>query len=116
MQFDQTAHLLEDLLRDMVREVGQRLLEKFIELKDETDHKSVAVSPRHTHTHTCNRHVVTDRFEAQASEIKRLQQHVAALKAENNQLQRRAVRAFDFTCDVVYDVIHFIYFEFYNNV
>eukprot|EP01041_Mallomonas_annulata_P003734 gene3734-7417_t len=60
---------LEENLKLLVKETSDKLEAQIRQMKQEVDH----------------------RFELQDAENKRLQQHIASLKAENNQLQRKMV-------------------------
>lgn len=68
-EMDDEATNLENVLKDLIREATENLDLEIRQMKQEVDH----------------------RFDLQDAENKRLQQHVATLKAENNQLTRKLV-------------------------
>lgn len=85
------VHSLEDMMRELVKHTQHEIESKMNLLKKEYDH-------RYYQSHFLDLSLTTffRRFELQANENKRLQNHVSSLKADNSTLKKKLVRSLPF--------------------
>jgi predicted nuclease with TOPRIM domain len=84
MELEQVTQAVQGLIREMVREMGEKLMERIVQDKADVEQRCDAKFDAQ-----CRLNRVRYRLDMQTSENKRLQQYMSALKAENTALQRK---------------------------